>query len=33
MIDYFKKKGVLPALNQEALEKSIRVANDIFINH
>jgi hydroxymethylglutaryl-CoA lyase len=33
MIDYFKKKGVLPALNQQALEKSIRVANDIFINH
>jgi hydroxymethylglutaryl-CoA lyase len=33
MIDYFKKKGVLPALNQQALEKSIRVVNDIFINH
>ena len=33
MIDYFKKKKVLPALNEQALEKSIRLANEIFINH
>ena len=33
MIDYFKKKNVLPVLNEEALEKSIRLANEIFINH
>ena len=33
MIDYFKKKKVLPELNEQALEKSIRLANDIFINH
>jgi hydroxymethylglutaryl-CoA lyase len=33
MINYFKKKNVLPALNEQALEKSIRLANDIFINH
>src|ERR1700692_1684980 len=33
MIDYFKKKNVLPELNEEALEKSIRLANEIFINH
>jgi hydroxymethylglutaryl-CoA lyase len=33
MIDYFNKKKVLPELNEQALEKSIRLANDIFINH
>jgi hydroxymethylglutaryl-CoA lyase len=33
MIDYFKRKKVLPELNEQALEKSIRLANDIFINH
>jgi hypothetical protein len=33
MIDYFKKKKVLPELNEQALEKSIRLSNDIFINH
>jgi hydroxymethylglutaryl-CoA lyase len=33
MIDYFKKKNVLPVLNEEALEKSTRLANEIFINH
>jgi hydroxymethylglutaryl-CoA lyase len=33
MIDYFKEKKVLPALNRQALEKSIRLANEIFINH
>jgi hydroxymethylglutaryl-CoA lyase len=33
MIDYFKKKNVLPGLNLQALEKSIQIANDIFINH
>jgi hydroxymethylglutaryl-CoA lyase len=33
MIDYFKKKNVLPDLNEQALKKSIRLANEIFINH
>jgi hydroxymethylglutaryl-CoA lyase len=33
MIDYFKKKNVLPVLNEEALKKSTRLANEIFINH
>ena len=33
MIDYFKKKKVLPELNEQALEKSIRLANEIFLNH
>ena len=33
MIDYFNKKKVLPELNEQALEKSIRLANEIFINH
>ena len=33
MIDYFNQKKVLPALNEQALEKSIRLANEIFIIH
>jgi hydroxymethylglutaryl-CoA lyase len=33
MIDYFKTKKVLPELNEQALEKCIRLANEIFINH
>src|SRR5579863_7644210 len=33
MIDYFRKKKVLPELNEQAMEKSIRLANGIFINH
>jgi hydroxymethylglutaryl-CoA lyase len=33
MFDYFNKKKVLPELNEQALEKSIRLANDIFIKH
>ncbi len=33
MIDYFKNKKVLPELNEQALEKSIRLANEIFIIH
>jgi hydroxymethylglutaryl-CoA lyase len=33
MIEYFSKKKVLPALNQQALDKSIRLANEIFIIH
>jgi hydroxymethylglutaryl-CoA lyase len=33
MIDYFKEKKVLPQFNQEALDKSIRLANTIFKNH
>jgi hydroxymethylglutaryl-CoA lyase len=33
MIDYFKKKNLLPELDIQALEKSIRLANEIFINH
>ncbi len=30
MIDYFKKKNVLPVLNEIALENCRRLANDIF---
>ena len=30
MIDYFKKKNVLPVLNEIALENCRRFANDIF---
>jgi hydroxymethylglutaryl-CoA lyase len=33
MIEYFNKKKVLPQLNEQALEKSIRLANEIFINY
>ena len=33
MIDYFQNKQVLPALNMEALEESIRLANKIFLKH
>jgi hydroxymethylglutaryl-CoA lyase len=33
MIDYFRKKKVLPALNLPALEASITMANEIFLNH
>ena len=33
MIDYFNKKNVLPELNKPALENSLRLANEIFINH
>ncbi len=33
MIDYFKKKNVLPVLNESALEKSRLLANEIFLNH
>jgi hydroxymethylglutaryl-CoA lyase len=33
MIDYFRKKNLLPELDIQALEKSIRLANEIFINH
>jgi len=30
MIDYFKKKNVLPVLNELALENCRRLANEIF---
>ena len=30
MIDYFRKKGVLPELNEEALENAVRLASGIF---
>jgi hydroxymethylglutaryl-CoA lyase len=33
MIDYFQKKRVLPVLNEPALEKSRKHANEIFLNH
>jgi hydroxymethylglutaryl-CoA lyase len=33
MIDYFQQKNVLPAMNESALEKSILMANEIFLNH
>lgn len=33
MIDYFNQKRVLPSLNALALGNSIRLANEIFINH
>jgi hydroxymethylglutaryl-CoA lyase len=33
MIDYFQKKWVLPVLNEPALEKSRKLANEIFLNH
>jgi len=33
MIDYFQRKNVLPVLNESALEKSITLANEIFLNH
>ncbi len=33
MIDYFNKKNVLSELDKTALENSIRLANEIFINH
>jgi hydroxymethylglutaryl-CoA lyase len=31
MIDYFKAKGAMPAINEEALSESIKIANEIFI--
>jgi hydroxymethylglutaryl-CoA lyase len=33
MIDYFKKKHMLPALNESALEKSTRLSAEIFLTH
>ncbi len=30
MIQYFKEKGILPALNEEALQESLRIASEIF---
>jgi len=33
MIDYFRKKGVLPALDDAALQKSCQLAVEIFSNH
>jgi hydroxymethylglutaryl-CoA lyase len=31
MIGYFESKGLLPSLNKEALEESLRIAGEIFI--
>ena len=31
MIEYFKEKGMLPALHEEALQESLRIASEIFI--
>ncbi len=31
MIQYFKEKAILPALNEEALQESLRIASEIFI--
>src|SRR5450631_4419427 len=33
MIDYFQRKHTLPLLNEDALEKSIRLSAEIFLNH
>jgi hydroxymethylglutaryl-CoA lyase len=33
MVDYFKKKNVLTALNEAALNKSTAIAGEIFLNH
>jgi hydroxymethylglutaryl-CoA lyase len=33
MIDYFRKKGLLSALNDAALQKSIVLSGEIFLNH
>ncbi len=33
MIDYFQKKKMLPLFNEQALNKSIGLANEIFLNH
>jgi hydroxymethylglutaryl-CoA lyase len=33
MIDYFKSKNLLPALNEDALQDSIRLSNEIFLKH
>ncbi|MGZ8559387.1 MAG: hydroxymethylglutaryl-CoA lyase [Chitinophagaceae bacterium] len=31
MIQYFKEKGMLPVLNEEALQKSLQIAGEIFL--
>lgn len=33
LIDYFRKKKMLPVLNEEALQKSVALSADIFQNH
>lgn len=33
LIDYFGKKGLLPPLNEKALQKSIALSSGIFLNH
>jgi hydroxymethylglutaryl-CoA lyase len=33
MTDHFRKKGVLPELNEEVLLKSIELCDEIFLNH
>ncbi len=33
LIDYFRKKNILPDLNEDALQKSILMAGEIFSNH
>ena len=33
MIDYFRKKNLLPELNEDALRTSSLLASEIFLNH
>jgi hydroxymethylglutaryl-CoA lyase len=33
LMDYFDKKGLLPPLNEKALQKSITLSSGIFLNH
>jgi len=33
MIDYFRKKNLLPLYDERFLAESIRIANEIFIPH
>ena len=33
LIDFFRKKNLLPTLNKSALDKSVQLSNEIFINH
>ena len=31
MIEYFRKKSLLPSLNEDALKESLRIAGEIFV--
>ncbi len=33
LIDFFRKKNILPPLNEKALQKSLALSADIFLNH